>query len=141
MHAELKRMKDMGVISKVTQPTPWCAGIVVVPKAKGTIRLCVDLTHLNKWVRRERHILPAVDQTLAMLAGAKVFTKLEIPLSKESKLLTTFITPFRRYAFNRLPFGISSAPEHFHFPLLSLLSTKALDEQKIMHIYAEGGRG
>ncbi len=97
VHAELKRMEDMGVISKVTQPTPWCAGIVVVPKAKGKIRLCVDLTHLNKWVRRERHILLAVDQMLAMLAGAKVFTKLDvtsgfwqIPLSKESKLLTTF---------------------------------------------------
>ncbi len=104
VHAELKRMEDMGVISKVTQPTPWCAGIVVVPKAKGKIRLCVDLTHLNKWVRRERHILLAVDQMLAMLAGAKVFTKLDvtsgfwqIPLSKESKLLTTFITPFGRY--------------------------------------------
>ncbi len=128
VHAELKRMEDMGVISKVTQPTPWCAGIVVVPKAKGKIRLCVDLTHLNKWVRRERHILPAVDQTLAMLAGAKVFTKLDatsgfwqIPLSKESKLLTTFIIPFGRYAFNRLPFGISSAPEHFQRRISQML--------------------
>lgn len=65
------------MISKVTEPTPWCAGLVVVPKAQGKIRLCVDLTHLNKWVRRERHILPAVDHMLAMLAGAKVFTKLD----------------------------------------------------------------
>ncbi|KAL7872233.1 hypothetical protein SRHO_G00072160 [Serrasalmus rhombeus] len=111
----------MGVITKVAKPTPWCAGLVVAPKTQpGKIRLCVDLIHLNKWVRRERHILPAVDHTLAMLAGAKVFTKLDatsgfwqIPLSEESSLLTTFITPFGRYAFNRLPFGISSAPEHF----------------------------
>lgn len=78
------------MISKVTQPTPWCAGMVVLPKPRGKIqiRLCVDLTHLNKWVRRERHILPAVDHTLGMLAGAKVFMKLDatssfwqIPLS------------------------------------------------------------
>ncbi|XDV16481.1 hypothetical protein PO909_016174 [Leuciscus waleckii] len=102
--------------------------MVVVPKAQGKIRLCVDLTHLNKWVRRERHILPAVDQTLAMLAGAKVFTKLDatsgfwqIPLSNESSLLTTFITPFGRYAFNRLPFGISSAPEHFQRRMSQML--------------------
>lgn len=128
VQAELKRMEIMGVISKVTQPTPWCAGMVVVPKAQGKIRLCVDLKHLNKWVRRERHILPAVEQTLAMLAGAKVFTKLDatsgfwqIPLSNESSLLTTFITPFWRYAFNRLPFGILSAPEHFQRRMLQML--------------------
>ena len=64
--------------------------------------------------------MPSVDQTLAKLHGAKVFTKLDansgfyqIPLSEESRLLTTFITPFGRYCFNRLPFGITSAPEHF----------------------------
>ncbi|KAL0174321.1 hypothetical protein M9458_030289 [Cirrhinus mrigala] len=128
VRAELKHMEDMGVISKVTQPTPWCAGMVIVPKAQGKIRLCVNLTHLNKWVRRERQILPAVDQTIAMLAGAKVFIKLDatsgfwqIPLSQESKLLTTFITPFGRYAFNRLPFGISSAPEHFQRRISQML--------------------
>ena len=69
---------------------------------------------------RERHPLPAVDQTLAQLAGARVFSKLDansgfwqIPLSPESIPLTTFITPYGRYCFHRLPFGITSAPEHF----------------------------
>ncbi|KAL7856534.1 hypothetical protein SRHO_G00154330 [Serrasalmus rhombeus] len=127
VRAELNRMEDMGVITNVTKPTPWCAGLVVAPKAQPG-KISVDLPHLNKWVRRERHILPAVDHTLAMLAGAKVFTKLDatsgfwqIPLSEESSLLTTFITPFGRYAFNRLPFGISSAPEHFQRRMSQML--------------------
>ncbi|KAJ8346510.1 hypothetical protein SKAU_G00279110 [Synaphobranchus kaupii] len=64
--AELDRMEGMGFISKVTQPTAWCAGIVVVPKAQGKIRLCVDPTQLNRWVCRERHLLPVVDFKLAM---------------------------------------------------------------------------
>ena len=114
---ELDRMERNGVIAKVEQPTEWCCGMVVVPKSNSNkVRICVDLTRLM----RERHPLPAVDQTLAQLAGGKVFSKLDansgfwqIPLSPASALLTTFITPFGRYHFRRLPFGISSAPEHF----------------------------
>lgn len=120
VRAELERMERLGVIAKVEVPTDWCAGMVVVPKPNGDVRICVDLTKLNQSVCRERHPLPAVEQTLAQLAGAQVFTKLDansgfwqIPLSVDSSLLTTFLTPFGRYCFHRLPFGITSAPEHF----------------------------
>ena len=98
---ELDRMERLGVISQVEDPTEWCAGMVVVPKANGQVRICVDLTKLNENVCRERHQLPAVEQTLAQIAGAQVFTKLDansgfwqIPLSEESALLTSFITPY-----------------------------------------------
>ena len=81
---------------------------------------CVDLTKLNENVLHENHPLPCVDHTLAQLAGAKIFSKpdansgfWQIPLSPESQPLTTFITPFRRYCINSLPFGVASAPEHF----------------------------
>ena len=126
---ELDRMESMGVITRVSQPTDWCAGMVVVPKSSGKVRICVDLTKLNESVRRERHPLPAVAQTLAQLAGAKLFSKLDtnsgfwqIPLDPTSSLLTTFITPFGRYCFHRLPFGISSAPEHFQRRMSEALS-------------------
>ena len=73
--------------------------------------------------------MPAVEQILAQIAGAKVFTKLDansgfwqIPLSAESALLTTFITPFGHYCFHLLPFGISSAPEHFQRRMSEVLS-------------------
>lgn len=102
--------------------------MVVVPKPDGNVRICVDLTKLNQSVCRERHILPVVEQTLALLAGAQVFTKLDansgfwqIPLSADSALLTTFLNPFGRYCFHRLPFGITSAPEHFQRKMSTLL--------------------
>ena len=44
---ELVHMEAMGVISKVTQPSQWCAGMVVVPKSSGAVRICVDLKPLN----------------------------------------------------------------------------------------------
>ena len=117
---ELSRMEQMQIISKVDEPTEWCAGMVIVPKANGKVRICVDLTNLNGSILREFHPLPSVDHTLAQLSGATVFSKLDansgfwqIGLSPESAKRTTFITPFGRFCFNRLPFAISSASEHF----------------------------
>ena len=129
VHDELNRMEALGVISKVDEPTLWCAGMVVVPKKEGAIRICVDMKKLNESVLREVHPLPDVNETLAQLSGAKVFSKLDansgfwqIPLAKESRLLTTFITPFGRYCFNKMPFGISSAPEHFQKRMSNFLT-------------------
>ena len=51
-------MEKMGVISRISEPTDWCTGMVVVPEANGKVRTCVDLTHLNNNVCRERHPLP-----------------------------------------------------------------------------------
>uniref|UniRef100_A0A3B3DHQ9 ribonuclease H n=1 Tax=Oryzias melastigma TaxID=30732 RepID=A0A3B3DHQ9_ORYME len=117
---EIDRMEKMDVITRIEDPTDWCAGMVVVPKKSGAVRICVDFTKMNQAVCREKYILPSVEHTLGMLAGATVFSKLDanmgfwqVPLTEESAKYTTFITPFGRYYFNRLPFGIASAPEHF----------------------------
>ena len=122
-------METQEVISKVDQQTPWCAGMVAVPKKSGAIRICVDLKRLNQNVLREVHPLPKVDNTLAQLSGATIFGKLDansgfwqIPISAKSCLLTTFITPFGHFCFNKLPFGISSTPEHFQKRMSNILN-------------------
>ena len=74
---ELDRMVRLGVISQINEPTEQCAGMVSVRKKNGTVCICVDLTHLNQSVKRERHQLPAVEQVLAQLTGAKVLSKLD----------------------------------------------------------------
>ena len=121
-------MLRQGVISPVTVPTEWCSGIVPVPKPNGRVRICVDLTPLNKAVQRETHPMGSVDESLAMLGESRIFTKLDansgfwqIPLDDDSKLLIAFITPFGRLCFNRLPFGISSAPEIFQRTMSDIL--------------------
>ena len=65
------------MITEVTEPTDWCAGMVVVPKPSGKVTICVDLTKLNANVCRERHVLPSVETTLAQLGGGKYFSKLD----------------------------------------------------------------
>jgi hypothetical protein len=54
-------MKEMGVIKVVDQPTDWCHPIVVVKKPNGLLRICIDLTQLNKDTKREFYELPSVD--------------------------------------------------------------------------------
>jgi hypothetical protein len=120
---QLDEMEKAGVISVVKEPTVWCAGMVPVPKPSDPtrIRICVDLIQLNKSIIREQIILPSVEETLSKFAGAKFFSKLDcrdsfwqVPLREESRLLTTFLTPWNRYCFNRLSMGLCSASEYFH---------------------------
>ena len=125
---EIERMLEQQVISPITEPTQWCSGIVVVPKPNGNVRICVDLTNLNKAVKREIHPMASVDESLAKLAGSKIFSKLDaksgfhqIPLSEESRPYTCFVTPFGRYVFNRLPFEISSASDIFQRQMSEIL--------------------
>ena len=101
----------MSWTEKVDASTEWCSPTVVVPKPNGKVRICRDFIQLNKAVLRENHPMPTTEQTLGKLAGAKVI----------SKLLTTFITPWGRYCYTHLPFGISSAPEHFQKSMQRIL--------------------
>ncbi|KAL5010683.1 hypothetical protein ScPMuIL_012988 [Solemya velum] len=97
---ELDRMQELEVISPVDQPTEWCAPMVVVPKKENKVRICVDLTQLNK-------------STLTRVLANTVGSCFEITHN--------IITPFGRHCFNRLPFGISSAPEYFQKRMTQLL--------------------
>ena len=70
------------------------------------------------------HPMPSVDESLCRLGKRRYFTKLDansgcwLPLGEESKLLTTFVTPFVRYCFNCPPFGICCAPDIFQPTML-----------------------
>ncbi|KAK7929206.1 hypothetical protein WMY93_005601 [Mugilogobius chulae] len=129
VEAELKRMLEMGIIEEVTEPTDWCAPMVPVERRnRERLRICVDLKRLNNAVKRERYMLPTLEDIAPKLSGAKVFSTLDascgfwqIPLEESSRKLTTFITPMGRFCFKRLPFGITSAPEIFQRQMSALL--------------------
>ena len=60
--------------------------------------------------------------------GSKIFTSLDaasgywqMPLDEDSSKLTTFITPFGRYRFTRVPFGISIASEIYQREMSRIL--------------------
>ena len=103
------------------QPTNWVSSMVVVKKPNGKIRVCLDPRELNKAIKRQHYKLPTREEIMAKFSNAKVFTKLDasqgfwqMKLDEESSYLTTFTTPFGRFRYKRLPFGIKSAPEVYH---------------------------
>jgi hypothetical protein len=117
---ELERMEKLKIIRRVDEPTEWVNSMVVVPKPNGEARICLDPRDLKFAVKREHYQMPTLDETTSQLAGAKYFTVLDatagywnVPLSKEASILTTFQTPFGRFCYLRMPFGICSAQEVF----------------------------
>ena len=110
---ELDRLVDKGVLVSVTEPTEWVSQMAVVHKPNGKLRMCIDPQPLNAALKREHYKLPVLDDVLPKLKDAKVFSKLDVReaywhdrLDEASSRLTTMITPFGRYQWKRLPFGL-----------------------------------
>ena len=120
LRSTLEELVLQDIIAPVMQPTPWISSLVALPKKNGRLRLCLDPQDLNKAIQREHYPLPTIEEIATCLHGAKLFTTLDvrhgfwhIALDEESSLLTTFNTPFGRYRWKRMPFGLESAPEVF----------------------------
>ena len=125
---ELENMVQDGILTEVSHPTDWCFPMVPVLKPNGNVRICVDYKKLNESIKRELYMLPNLDDIAPKLAGMTVFSKLDaaqgffqLPLSSESSELTTFITPFGRYKYQRVPMGTSLGPEIFQKKITELL--------------------
>lgn len=117
---ELSKLVNLQVITPVTEPTDWCSQISVQSKKNGNLRVCLDPRSLNEVLCRERYPLLTMDDVLPQLANAKLFSKVDLShgywhctLDDQSSHLTTFITPFGRYRWLRLPFGLNVSSEIF----------------------------
>ena len=122
MIAEVKDLQEQGIIEKITEPTDWVSVPATVnkPFAKNGIRLCIDSRPLSTALKRSEYPIPTVDHLLTEISNAKVFTLADIKsafwhvsLDEPSSLLITFNTPVGKLKWNRMPFGISVAPEEF----------------------------
>ncbi|MES9884563.1 MAG: RNase H-like domain-containing protein [Sedimenticola sp.] len=117
---ELHRLEKEGIISKV-EHSDWAAPIVVVPKSDGSIRICGDYkVTVNRTVPDEPYPIPNTDDLFATLAGGEKFTKLDLShaysqleLDSNSMEYLTVNTHVGLYQFNRLAYGVSSAPAIF----------------------------
>jgi len=82
--------------------------------------ICIDPKELNKALKRERYPIPVIEDVWPELSKARVFTKVDarnsywhVVLDDESATLMMFDTPFGRYYWKRIPFGLSVSSEIF----------------------------
>lgn len=127
LKSALEELEKDGIIKKVEQHTPWVSNILLVKKNE-KLRICLDPVRLNQALYREEYQMPTIDEIFPELCRAKVFSTFDaktgfwqLPLDEESSFLTTFWTPFGRYRWTRVPFGISPAPEIFTKHLREIL--------------------
>ncbi|XP_053698805.1 uncharacterized protein K02A2.6-like [Sabethes cyaneus] len=125
--AELDAMEKIGVIKKISAPTPVLNAMVII-RQKGKLRICIDPSQVNKNLLRRTHPLSTIEEISSRICGSKWFTVLDmrkgfwqIPVSERTKKYLAFGTPWGRYTCNRLPFGLASAPEVFQKLMNSLL--------------------
>ena len=67
----LDDLHQQDIIEAVTIPTAWVSSMVVVPKANGKLRICLDPQDLNRAILREHYPLPTVEDVATHLYGAK----------------------------------------------------------------------
>ena len=117
---ELDKMEREGIIRPCPETTDWVHNLVIVSKKNGDIRLCLDPKNLNKHLIRTVHYTASWEDALHSLENGKYFSTLDAKsgywtkkLSENSQLLTAFNTPFKKYCFVRMPFGLSVSSEIF----------------------------
>lgn len=93
--------------------------MVIVAKPN-KLRICIDPKDLNKAIKRPHYPMPTIESEITDISKAKLFSVMDakdgywqVKLSEESSYLTTFNTPFGRYRWLRMPFGLSCASEEF----------------------------
>ena len=149
----MESLEHAGVVTEGM--SGWASPIVIVPKKSAPMeppkrRLCVDFRKVNKLQQEvitagktkgqiSIHPLPKIDEMYAKLKGAKVFSIIDlrsryhhIALGKSSRAKTAFVTPFGKYEFLMVPFGLAQAPAYFQ-----LLMNKVLNGLKFAMTYLD----
>jgi len=112
---EADKLLSAGFIEEA-QYTTWLSNVVLVKKANGKWRMCVDYTNLNKACPRDAYPLPNIDRLVDGAAGNKVLSFLDaysgynqIPMATANMHKTAFITDDANYFYRVMPFGLKNA--------------------------------
>ena len=118
VRAEVEKLVDMGIV--VPSTSPWASPVVPVPKGDGTVRVCVDYRKLNEVTTSDPYYMSTMDEILERVGGSQVVSKLDlakgfyqVEVEPQSQEKTAFVSPYGKFEFTRMPFGLKNAPATF----------------------------
>ena len=127
MREEIRTLLDQEIIRP--SKSPWVAPIVLVKKKDGTQRMCVDYRKLNKVTINDPYPLPNIEDLIANIGLSKFITTLDltkgyyqVPVNPQYREKTAFVTPYGKYEFLMMPFGLISEPSTFQKLMDGLLN-------------------
>ena len=116
---QVDELLEAGVIREVLHPE-WLANPVLVKKANGKWRMCVDYTSLNKACPKDEFPLPRIDQLVDATSGCELMSFLDafsgyhqVWMAKDDEEKTSFITPAGTFCYRRMAFGLKNAGASF----------------------------
>ena len=112
---EVNKLLAANFIREVHYPE-WLANVVMVKKANGKWRMCIDFTDLNQTCPKDSFPLPRIDQLVDSTAGHKLLTFMDafsgynqIQMVEEDQEKTAFVTSQGLYCYKVMPFGLKNA--------------------------------
>jgi hypothetical protein len=137
MKKQLEELLEKGFISPSSSPWSCPANFV---KKDGTLRMCVDYRPLNVVTIKNKYPLSCIDALFDQLAGAKVFSKIDLQLDyhqikiwPQDILKTTFSTRYGLYEYLVMSFGFTNASAFFMY-LINLVFMLELDKFVVVFI-------
>ena len=115
---EIEKLVDLGIV--VPSTSPWASPVVPVPKKDGSVRVCIDYRKLNNVTTADPYYMTTLEEILERVGESRVMSKLDlakgfyqVEVEPTSQDKTAFISPFGKFQFQRMPFGLKNAPAVF----------------------------
>jgi hypothetical protein len=112
---EVRKLLQTGFIEEVHHPE-WLANPVIIPKANGKLRMCIDYTNLNKACPKDPYPLSRIDQIVDSTSGCDLLSFIDayssfhqIKMAKADRKQTTFVTVDGLYCYVVMPYGLLNA--------------------------------
>ncbi|XP_035220341.1 uncharacterized protein LOC118193370 [Stegodyphus dumicola] len=78
LELKLSELERQGIIAKVDQPLNWVSNLVIIEKANGSLRICLDPQDLNKAIKREHVLIPTIEEILPKLCNKSIYSVLDL---------------------------------------------------------------
>ena len=118
VRSEVEKLVGLGIV--VPSTSPWASPVVPVPKTDGTVRVCVDYRKLNEVTVADPYYMTTMEEILERVGESRVMSKLDlakgfyqVEVDPNSREKTAFVSPYGKFEFTRMPFGLKNAPAIF----------------------------